>query len=256
MAQIYGELIRAQLHLSASDLTPTASGLMYFNTTSSTFKWYTGSAWVTAADTSTAQTFTNKTLTAPNIDQVLYTEAAAPSTPASGKLAVYAKADSKLYSKNSSGVETAIGSGSGSGEVNVIESPNDANSWVASGAGITVTTSTTASDLPLGPVVDTAIKITPVSGTDYVYYRWTMPESLKNRKLKFEWYQRPLSGYASGDIKAEIYKNAASNYGGAYTEFSLSTDVSGTTSIPNSTGKFTTYFDTDDGDYYELRFVS
>jgi hypothetical protein len=255
MPRFNGQLGYASFYNSASDLTPTSTGLFYFNTTSTTFKWYTGAAWVTAADTSTAQTFTNKTLTAPVIDQVLYTEAAAPSTPASGKLAVYAKTDSKLYSKNSSGVETAIGSGSGSGEINAIEAPNDANGWAASGAGITVATTSTASDLPLGPIIDTAIKITPVSGTDYVYYRWTIPEALKNKKLKFEWHQRPLSGYASGDIKAEIYKNSASNYGGSYTEFSLSTDVSGTTSIPNQTGKFTTYFESDSADYYELRFV-
>jgi hypothetical protein len=48
------------LHNSASDLSPTSTGLVYFNTTSSLVKWYTGSAWVTAADTTSSQVFTNK----------------------------------------------------------------------------------------------------------------------------------------------------------------------------------------------------
>jgi len=44
---IYGELLRAQLHLSSSDLSPTGTGLIYFNTTSSIAKVYNGSAWKT-----------------------------------------------------------------------------------------------------------------------------------------------------------------------------------------------------------------
>lgn len=56
---VYGELIRGQLHLSASDLTPTATGLIYYNTSTGP-KWYSGSTWLTAADLSTSQVFTNK----------------------------------------------------------------------------------------------------------------------------------------------------------------------------------------------------
>jgi hypothetical protein len=152
--------------------------------------------------------------------------------------------------------ESLEGVGSGAGELNVIRESNyAAGGWVASGAGITVATTTSASDLPLSGVISTAIKITPVSSTDYVRYRWTMPEALKNKKLKLEWHQRPLSGYTDGDLKVEVYKNSASDYLGSYTEFSLSTDSSGTSSIPNATGKYTTTFDADDADYYELRIV-
>lgn len=154
---------------------------------------------------------------------------------------------------DSAGSESSLGGGSG--EINLVDNSSDAGNWAASGAGVTVATTTTSTDLPLGGVVDTAIKLTPVSGTDYARYRFTMPAGLKNRKLKIEWFQRPLSGYTSGDFKVEMYKNAASNYGGAYTEFTLSTDASGNTLIPNATGKFTTTFDADDGDYYELRYV-
>lgn len=43
------------------------------------------------------------------------TEVAAPSTPASGTVAVYAKTDGKLYRKDDSGAESEIGSGAGGG---------------------------------------------------------------------------------------------------------------------------------------------
>lgn len=39
----------------------------------------------------------------------LISEGAAPSTPASGKVAIYAKTDGKVYSKDDAGVETNIG---------------------------------------------------------------------------------------------------------------------------------------------------
>lgn len=148
------------------------------------------------------------------------------------------------------------GSGSGSGEINEIANSSDATNWVASGAGITVATTTTASDLPLNGVISTAIKITPVSGTDYARYRWTAATALKGKKLKVEWFQHALAGYAAGDLKLEVYKNSASDYTGSYTEFPLSTDISGTSSIPAGDGKYTSSFDMDPtADYYELRIV-
>lgn len=150
---------------------------------------------------------------------------------------------------------TALQQIGGIGEIKLVANPHDAANWVASGAGVTVATSSATTDVPLGGWVGTCIKITPVSGTDYARYRWTMPAALKNTKHDTSWYQRPLSGYTSGDLKVEVYKNSASDYSGSYTEFSLSTDSSGTSSIPNATGKFTTSFDADDADYYEIRIV-
>jgi hypothetical protein len=144
-------------------------------------------------------------------------------------------------------------------EINLISNPNDAANWY-SGANITVATTTTTSDLPLGNSVSgvlgqnigSAIKITRASGTNSVYYRWTMPTSLKNRKLKVEWYQHALSGYASGDLKVQVRTNSTSSYGGTYTALALSTDSSGVSGIPNMDGKFTTTFDTDTSNFYEL----
>lgn len=244
-----------------------------FGTTNPKLRWNNGSTfWDFTNDgsvfnaivgTGNTQTLTNKTMTSPEIDTPLIddyfdiNEESAPSTPASGKVRVYAKTDNKLYFKDDAGLETEIGGGggTGSGEPNVVSDPYNATNWAASNTGITVATTTTSTDLPLEGISSSAIKITPVSGTDYVYYRWTMPAALKNKKLKAEWFQRPLSGYATGDLKFEVYKNSASNYAGSYTEFDLATDSSGTTSLPNATGKFTTIFDADDADYYELRFV-
>lgn len=161
-----------------------------------------------------------------------------------------------LYMVDSSGNESPVGA-AGQGELNVVSNPSAAGAitgWAASNTGITVARTTTSTDLPLASVVSSAIKITPVSGTtDYVYYRWTMPAALKERKLKLEWHQRPLSGYAAGDLKVDVWTNTASDYSGTAARLALSTDSSAVTSIPNATGKFTTTFDGDASDYYEIR---
>lgn len=64
-ANIYGELIRGQLHNSSSDLSNAVTGLIYANTSTHEAKVYLNSGWKTLADLSTAQTFTNKTHTSP-----------------------------------------------------------------------------------------------------------------------------------------------------------------------------------------------
>ncbi len=252
---VYGPLEKATFELLAADpATVLGEGRVYYNTVSDLVKWYTGAVWKTAVDLDSTQTMTGKTLTAPVIDDYFdINEESAPGTPGAGKVRVYAKTDKKLYKKDSTGTESSVG-GTGSGEINNIDNPDDAGAgWTASGAGITVATTSTANELPLAGVTDTAIKITPVSSTDYVYYRWTMPEALKGKKLKVEFFQRALSSYATGDLKILVFKNAASNYGGAYTEFTLSTHSSGVSGLPAITGKYTTTFDADTADYYELR---
>lgn len=144
----------------------------------------------------------------------------------------------------------------GAGEINCCTSPSDATNWVASGAGVTIATSTTAADLPLEGIIPTTLKITGVSSTDYARFRFTMPDALLSRKLKIEWFQLVAGGYASGDFKVDLYYNAASNYGGAYTRVALSTDSSAVSAIPNLIGKFTTTFDDVAANlYYELRIV-
>lgn len=184
-------------------------------------------------------------------------QGSAPATPASGSRTLYASA-SGFKQVDSTGLVSDIGGsggGSGSGEINVITSSSTASGWVASGAGLTVGTSTTGSELPLEGVITSGIKITPVSGTtDFVYYRFTMPEGLFNTKLKLAWYQEALSGYASGDLKVELHTNTLSDYTGTDATIPLSTDVSGVSGIPNAKGQFNASFDSNSSLYYELRF--
>jgi hypothetical protein len=48
------------------------------------------------------------------MSQVVVTEAAAPGTPASGKMTLYAKTDSRLYHKDDAGTERQIATTSSS----------------------------------------------------------------------------------------------------------------------------------------------
>lgn len=174
-----------------------------------------------------------------------------PSSPASG-LMRYFSAFGKSFAKTSDGVKYDLTRNTQT--INAVPNPNDANTgWGTSGVGVTVATTTTSTDLPLEGINGTAIKITPVSGTDYGHFRFTMPFALKNRGVSLSWVARALSGYVSGDLKLELYKNTASNYSGTYTRFTLSTDVSTITAIP--LGNFVSSFTSDSADYYEIRFI-
>lgn len=51
MAQIYGQLVKAQFEQGSADLSSVES-LVYYNTTAHTVKWYNGTSWLTAATTS------------------------------------------------------------------------------------------------------------------------------------------------------------------------------------------------------------
>lgn len=76
------------------------------------------------------------------IPKLLFDEAAAPATPAATNVALYAKADGLLYSKDDAGVETPLGGGAGGGGFSEGVFVKD----TAGGADLT-TTSTTFVDL-------------------------------------------------------------------------------------------------------------
>jgi len=243
MASIYGELIRAQLHLSASDLTPVASGLIYLNTTSHQVKWYANAAWKTAVDLDTAQTLTNKTLVSAVIDAYVdINEETTPATPSAGAVRLYAKSDQKLYTKDSNGVENEVGSGSGgSGEKNYVTNPSADSAitgWVSSAGGLTVTRTTTASELPREYTTGTGIKIVAPVGDPtnvYVYYDFTLDDIDLNKKLKIQWSQKQFGTYAASDF--EVYIAAQSARG----TILHTPDV---TLVPAYDGVFTASFDT------------
>lgn len=147
------------------------------------------------------------------------------------------------------------GSGSDSGEINLVDNSSDAGDWGVVNA--TATTNITATNNPLAGTIDSSIAIASSTLNGYARYRFSMPSALKQRKLKLEWYQI-ASSLTSGAYKVEVWTNSdvTGNYNPAnYTELPLSTDSSGTSSIPNLNGKYSTTFDTNGSDYYEIRIV-
>jgi hypothetical protein len=73
----------------------------------------------TIPTTASTSTFTNKT----QGDALTFTQIATPASPSAGFNKIYSKSDNKFYALDSSGNETAIGSGSGGG-VNYIVNPD------------------------------------------------------------------------------------------------------------------------------------
>jgi len=203
-----------------------------------------------ATKNSATATLTNKTFG----DAITMAHIATPANPAANFTKVYPKADGKLYKLDDLGNELEIGSGagSGSGEINVIGSPSDAGDWTETGTVFDggVATTTTAGDLPLAGVIDTALKLTAdgngARADHYVSYAWTMPEGLRNKKLKAEFYMRPGSGFVSSEWQVEVYAGS--------TRLPLSTDSTEISYLPNATGKYTTTFDSTDASSYTLRF--
>lgn len=242
-------------NLASSTNTLTGATAASF-TNSGTVTLFTSSD--TVVGRATTDTLTNKDIdggTASNTSRITIPKASLATltglTRKQGTL-VYSTTTNNLLVDDGTNLNPLSGSSTG---INVVTSPSDANSWVASGAGVTIATTTTSTDLPLGSVVGTALKVTPVSSTDYAYYRWTMPASLKQSLVGLSWFQRALSGYASGDLKVDIYTNTTSNYGGSYVRVSLASDSSSVTAIPNLNGRFETSFAANDLDYYEMRIV-
>jgi hypothetical protein len=202
----------------------------------------------------TTDTLTNKTLTGPVItNHVEYTEGAAPSTPASGKGRTFVSTDGKFKFLNDDGLTKTLGD-SGTGEINLIGAPSDATGWTETGTRFNnyPVTTTTAGDLPLSGVIETAIQIvssTTVAGdetTDYVSYAFTTPASLTG-KLKVQFYMRPGTNFAASEWTVSVYQST--------TRQSLSTDSSSLTYLPNASGKFTTTFDAVASTAYTLRFT-
>lgn len=131
-------------------------------------------ASTTVVGTDATQTLTNKTLTGSLVsDYVDSTEAAAPATPASGTVRVYAKTDGKMYFKDDAGVETGMFGGGGSSES--VSTQTNTDYTILDGDGFTtilVSTGNTTRTITLPTVGDNSnrrIRIKKIdSGTGYV----------------------------------------------------------------------------------------
>ncbi len=140
-------------------------------------------------------------------------------------------------------VRLAGSASSGSGEKNYIANPSTATGWTASGAGITVTTDTTAAELPRPNTTFSGIKFTGVSGsTAYGYYRFILDDADVGKKMKLQFDMKPGTAVAS-DFKIDVYTNTASDYSTGNARLSLSTDVSAVSALPALTGTYRATFD-------------
>lgn len=119
------------------DRTGTNGSLIYAAAAATKFKIGDEGSEVEVADISTAQTLSNKTLTSPLLttgvvdDGLDLIEEASLSSPSAGRKRLGLKSDGKLYLRDSSGNETQVGSGGGSG-VNYILNPDaetDTTGW-------------------------------------------------------------------------------------------------------------------------------
>jgi hypothetical protein len=110
-------------------------------------------------------------LDAPIIDgYAIWNEESAPSTPASATVAVYAKADGLMYSKDDAGVETLMSGGAGGGGASLL----GITAYQGSGGDVTYTTTSTA----FVDVDATNLAVTftaPASGN--ILVRFTVPSA-------------------------------------------------------------------------------
>jgi hypothetical protein len=202
--------------------------------------------------TGATQSLTNKTLTTAKADAGLdVQEIATPSAPSSGYQRLYAKNDGNLYRLTAAGVESVLGGGSSSG-VNVIPfaSQNGSSGWGSSNA--TVSTDTTPSFNPLSSVTTSTLSISSSTSGGYGRIRWTQPLGLQNQPNNISFWSLIA---ATGDYKVELYYNAASNYGGAYTRVPLNSDVGGVSNINGGNTQFKSFFIEQGQLYYEMRIV-
>jgi hypothetical protein len=211
----------------------------------------------TFASLAGTETLENKTLKADLVDDYLaINHESDPAAASAGTVRLYAKNDNSLYVMDPAGVSTPVGSSTGQGEKNYILNPSAKSAttgWVASSANITIARTTTAANCPRENTTGTAVSLTSSTDEAYAYYRFTLDDVDLSKKLKA--VLAFINADTSDAWRIEMWKNSASNYSGTYTELSLSTDSSGDSYLPVTTGEYKTTFDTDTTAWLELRIV-
>lgn len=140
----------------------------------------------------------------------------------------------------------------GAGELNAIDNPSAASATTGWSDDANHSKTRLTSGSPLDPIIATAFRFTKdntnvstETSTSGVYYPFTLPVGLENKKIKAEFY---CIVPAAGVWKVSLYDGT--------TRLALSTDSSGATILPAGfTGKFTTYFDTTANNSYTISFT-
>jgi len=214
----------------------------------------------TATQTATNKTFTSPSMTAPAItDYAVFTESSAPAAPASGKIAIYAKSDKKMYKKDSNGTESELGAG-GTTLINYMGNYDfetgattgwatykDSGATPTDGTGGSPTTLTLSanSSSPLRGSYDFKVaKSAANSQGEGWSYDFTIKVPDKSKKLSISFDLNTTdSNYTAGDVVIYVYD---------VTNATLITPSS--TSLPKMSGTHMVTFDSTTSTSYRLIF--
>jgi hypothetical protein len=131
-------------------------------------------------------------------------------------------------------------------ELNVVTNPLaslNTTGWTAS--GLTLTRDATGS--PLDPVVPTGFNLSAsATSQTFTSSALTVPSTLRNKKLKLEFYYSYTSG---SSFTVDVLD-------GSDVEYALTTDVSGATTLAQMTGKFVCYFDSNNTSTCKVKLTS
>jgi len=181
-----------------------------------------------------------------------------PSNPSSGRIRVYPKSDNRLYTLDSSGVETVVGSGTAGGFVNYITNPDAESTTVTPWATYADAAAATPADGTGGSpnVTWTRNTTTPLRGNaDFAFakdaanrqgqgvaFAFTIATTDRSKKCQISFdYDTVKTNYAAGDLRVYIYD---------VTNAALITPQ--TVDIPRGTNTFQTTFDTTTSTSYRL----
>ena len=219
--KVYGQLEKAQIENLATDPTGAGlvPGLVWFNTATSVYKGYNGTAVVELADLTTAQAFTNKTFVAPEFTGSFTAgqEASTPTNPVAGKHKIYFKTDGLLYQLDENGVELPVGSGSGTGSKNylgILDSDFDASlgAWTTddgvggAALGTTIALTSTPAEVLAGTQSMKISKDGANRNGELVKVALQPIDLIDRGKTLFGQFAfTPITGYSSGDLIVEVY---------------------------------------------------
>lgn len=204
------------------------------------------------------QTFTNKTLDNPIIDNgATFLHETTPATPSVGRVRVYPKSDNTLYVLDSSGIETPVGSGTAAGFINYVtnaDAQSGTTGWatyadaavatpVDGTGGTPNVTWTRNTSSPLRGNADFAFAKDAANRQGQgVSFAFTIATTDRSKKCQISFdFDTVKTNYAAGDMRVYVYD---------VTNATLITPQ--TVDIPRATSTFQTTFDSTTSTSYRL----